>query len=431
VFFPSVDLLHPLTKNPDYNLRMIDYSPYAALILHAGLHLRPGQRLFIGPNTPPAAAPLVHAVGRAAYAAGARWVDAVWYDPALARLRVELAPAEALNEYPAWIGHAAEEYTERGDAILSISGEDPDLMHGLDLARAGQAQQARARAQRPLSEAIARNVMNWTVAAFPTPAWANKVLPDLPAAERQQRLWELVARVCRLDRPDPIDAWRAHVADLGARARYLTARRYTALHYEAPGTDLRLGLPPGHIWRGGELAAANGITYTPNLPTEEVFTLPDRARVDGVVRATLPLSHAGSLIEDFSLTFKEGRAVDVQARRGEAALRKVLETDAGAARLGEVALVAASSPVGQAGRLFYNTLFDENAASHLALGHAYRFTLQGGEALSPEAFAAAGGNLSDAHVDFMIGSAQMDVYGVCEDGVEQPLMRQGEWAFSV
>jgi aminopeptidase len=409
---------------------MIDYQAYAELIVHVGLNLRAGQRLFIGPWTPPAAAPLVHAVTEAAYAAGARWVDAVWYDPELVRLRVKHAPAEALDEYPAWIGAATSEYSSRGDAFLTLTGEDPDLMRGLDPARAGQAQQARARGQRALSEAIARNDMNWVVAGCPTPAWAAKVRPELAPEAALAELWNMIGDTCRLHLPDPVGAWRAHVADLAARARHLTARRYTGLHYEAPGTNLVVGLPPGHIWRGGELASANGVTYTPNLPTEEVFTLPDRARAEGTVRATLPLSHGGSLIESFSVRFAGGRVVEVQAERNEAALRKVIETDDGAAHLGEVALVAASSPVAAAGRLFFNTLFDENAASHVALGQAYRFSLQGGERLSREAFIAAGGNNSAAHVDFMIGSAAMDVYGICEDGVEEPLMKQGEWAFS-
>ena len=410
---------------------MIDFKAYAELIVHVGVRLRPGQRLFIGPNTPPAAAPLVHAVARAAYAAGARWVDTVWYDPQMARLRVQHAPEDGIDEYPAWIGAATREYSSRGDAFLTLTGEDPDLMRGLDSARAGRAQQARARGQLALSEAIAANHMNWCVAGAPMPAWANKVLPDLPPEERVGELWRLIAQICRLHLPDPVAAWHAHVADLTARARHLTARRYTGLHFKAPGTNLRVGLPPGHLWQGGSLAAANGITYTPNLPTEEVFTLPDRARVDGTARATLPLSHAGSLIENFSVTFKGGRVAGLSAEKNEPALRKIVETDEGAARLGEVALAAASSPVAAAGRLFYNTLYDENAASHLALGHAYRFTLHGGETMSADDFAAAGGNLSAAHVDFMIGSAAMDVYGICEDGVEEPLMKQGEWAFSV
>ena len=408
---------------------MIDFQAYAELIVHVGLNLQPGQRLFMGPLTPPAAAPLVHAVGAAAYAAGARWVDAVWYDPQLARQRVQLAPDAALDEYPAWIGAAIKEYVERGDAFLTLTGEDPDLMRGLDPARAGRAQQARVRGQLPLTDAVMHNQMNWLVAGYPTAAWAAKALPELPAEQGVAELWRLIAGVCRLHLPDPVGAWKAHVADLTARARHLTARRYTALHYEAPGTNLVLGLPPGHIWRGGNLAAANGITFTPNLPTEEVFTLPDRARADGTVRATLPLSYGGSLMQNFELRFAGGRVVDVRAEHGEAALRKIIETDEGAGHLGEVALVAASSPVAAAGRLFYNTLFDENAACHLALGQAYRFTLQGGEALTPDEFRAAGGNLSAAHVDFMIGSPALDVYGVCEDGVEEPLMKQGEWTF--
>jgi aminopeptidase len=217
---------------------------------------------------------------------------------------------------------------------------------------------------------------------------------------------------------------------LSKASAYLNNKRYTALKLSAPGTDLTIGLPEGHQWFGGANKSANGITFIPNIPTEEVYTMPHKDRVDGVVTATKPLNHGGVLFEDFSLTFENGRAVKVTAKQGESALRKLVETDEGAARLGEIALVPNGSPISQSGLLFYNTLFDENAANHVALGRAYPDTIKGGSGMSPEAFAAAGGNQSLIHVDFMIGSGKMDVDGISADGSSEPVMRQGEWAFT-
>ena len=252
-------------------------------------------------------------------------------------------------------------------------------------------------------------------------------LPRGRRAERVPRLWAAIARLCRLDRPDPIAAWEQHLSDLAARTALLNAKQYSALRYRGPGTALTIGLPPGHVWMGGRSANAAGILFAPNLPTEEVFTMPHKDRVDGVVRSTKPLSYGGTLIENFSLRFEGGRVVEATAERNQAVLKRMIEMDAGAARLGEVALVPHSSPVAQTGRLFYNTLFDENAASHVALGAAYKFTYDGGETMTDEEFEAAGGNRSATHVDFMIGSADLDIDGGCPDGTFEPVMRNGEW----
>jgi len=237
--------------------------------------------------------------------------------------------------------------------------------------------------------------------------------------------------LCRLDRPDPVLEWQKHISALAARAAHLNARQYTALRYTGPGTSLTIGLPNGHIWISARSDARNGIAFTANIPTEEVFTLPHKDRVDGIVRSTKPLSYGGTLIENFSLQFEGGRAVKVTADRGEDVLRQLIETDPGAARLGEIALVPHSSPVSQSGLLFYNTLFDENAASHVALGSAYKFTLSGGETMGDDEFERAGGNRSGVHVDFMIGSGELDIDGVMANGFTEPLMRRGEWAQSV
>jgi aminopeptidase len=228
-----------------------------------------------------------------------------------------------------------------------------------------------------------------------------------------------------------VAAWQTHLAALNARCDYMNAKAYTALRYSGPGTDFTLGLPEGHLWAGGDSISEGGQRFVANLPTEEIFSLPHRARAEGVVRSSRPLSYAGTLISDFSLRFEGGRVTQLEAATGEAVLRRLLETDEGAARLGEVALVPDSSPVSRTGLLFANTLFDENAASHLALGNGYRFCLRGGSVLGNKEFEAAGGNLSATHVDFMIGSADLAIDGIAADGSAEPVMRAGEWAFAV
>jgi aminopeptidase len=405
-----------------------ELSAYAELIVRVGLNLQPGQRLLIETGTSAPAMALARAVAAAAYRAGAPLVDVIWYDDAVVLARFEHAPRDSFGEVSSWATHACLELIQKGGALLGIVDNDPDLLRGQDPALVGQRRQAIAREGRPVGELIARNAANWTVAAVPSPAWAAAVFPGQPVETQQPRLWQAVADACRLNLPDPVAAWRTHVASLQARAAYLNERRYTGLHYTAPGTDLTVGLPAGHLWISGQTTSQAGITFTANLPTEEVFTLPHCQQADGHVTASLPLSTGGTLVENFSLTFAGGQVVEAKAEKGEAVLQKLLETDAGARRLGEVALVPQSSPIARFGRLFYNTLFDENAASHVALGRAYQFCLQGGEAMDEAAVVAAGANISDIHTDFMIGSAQMDIDGLRSDGSREPLMRAGEWA---
>jgi aminopeptidase len=300
-----------------------------------------------------------------------------------------------------------------------LKDESPDQV--------GVVQQALARSVRPFRELISRNQTNWGVVAAAASSWAARVFPGVEPPQQVSRLWEAIGRLCRLDRPDPIAAWETHLGELAARTDHLNRKQYSALRYTGPGTDLTIGLPAGHVWVGGRSVTATGIRFAPNLPTEEVFTMPHKDRVNGIVRSSKPLSYGGTLIEGFSLRFAEGCVVEVQADRGEAVLRRLVEMDPGAARLGELALVPHGSPIAQSGLLFYNTLFDENAASHVALGAAYKFTLRGGEAMSDEEFESAGGNLSAAHVDFMIGSKDLDVSGVLPVGTIEPVMRRGEW----
>jgi len=417
---------------PDFE-RKLDH--YADLIVKVGLNLQPGQRLMISnPSTRGVllhTAPLVRKVAASAYRAGARLVDVMWGDEALMKIRLENAAKDSLAEYPTWQIKGMEDYFQQGDAFLSIRSNNPDLLSGLDAELVGIVQKAHLENMAPYSEAISRNAVNWCVVTASGPDWATRVFSDLSPQAAEEQLWQVIFEICRLNQPDPVSAWKEHIQNLLKRSAYLEAKQYAALHYTAPGTDLTIGLPAGHRWISARMPAQNGINFTANLPTEEVFTMPHYAQVNGTIRASMPLSYGGALIEDFSLTFEKGRVVRFSARKGEAILKKLIETDDGSACLGEVALVPYSSPISQSGILFYDPLIDENASCHLALGRAYRFTLQGGEGLSDEEFRARGGNVSLAHVDFMVGSAELDIDGIKPDGSREPVLRVGEWAFDV
>jgi aminopeptidase len=415
---------------------------YAEAVVKIGLNLRAGQRLIItnavARGVPPAARPFVHEIARAAYAAGARFVDVIWGDEEMLRIRLQHAPADSFNEYPKWHVAGIMDMIRNGDALLSIYANDPNVYAGLDPERIGAIQQAHLENYKEINVNITRNAINWCVVAAAAPAWAAKLFPDLKPREAEEKLWQAIFETTRAVEPDPIAAWGQHVQNLNKRADYMQAKKYTALHYrgaslgdKSQNTDFTLGLPSGHKWISAQSLAENGIVFTANMPTEEIFTLPDRRRADGIVHSTFPLSYGGSLIEDFQVTFENGRITKVSAKKNEAILQKLVDTDEGSHRLGEVALVTASSPIARRGHLFYNTLFDENASCHIAIGRAYRFTLAGGEELTDEEFNAAGGNTSLAHIDFMIGSPQMDIDGIQADGTRDPVMRSGEWAFDV
>jgi aminopeptidase len=400
---------------------------YASLIVEVGLNLQAGQQLMV--SAPIEASPLLARVAEAAYKRGARYVHPLYGDDAVTLARFRYAPRDSFSFYPEWLARGMLEMVENNGARLSVTGNDPDLLKDQDGEAIAAAQKSAQSALKPFMGKIMRDAVNWCVVATATPAWANKVFPEAPEEERVGLLWDAIFKAVRADQEDAVATWQQHLEELEARRGHLNARRYSALHYRAPGTDLLLGLADGHIWKGGTSQNEAGTTFVANLPTEEVFTAPHRARVEGTVRSSKPLSYGGQLIEDFSLTFREGRVVDAKAAQGEDALQRLLATDDGATRLGEVALVPHSSPISQSGLLFYNTLFDENAASHLALGRAYRFCAEGGTTMNDDEAQAVGLNDSLTHVDFMIGSSEMEIAGVREDGREEPVMRAGEWAF--
>ena len=408
---------------------------YAELVVRVGLNLREGQRLLINSLTTRGVllhnAPLVREVAKAAYKAGARYVDVLWSDEELLKTRVQMAPRDSFDEFSDWQVKAAMDLFEQDGASLTIRSNNPDLMDGKDPEILGQIQKVYLERYEDYANLIGRNKINWLVIAAAGPAWSARVFPDLEPAEAEKKLWKAIFSITRVDQPDPIAAWENHVKELRARSEYLNAKQYTALHYRAPGTDLTVGLPPGHFWNSAGSTAQSGIFYIANMPTEEIFTLPHKDQINGQVSASMPLSYGGSLMEDFVLTFENGRVTKATAKRNEAVLKKLVSADEGASSLGEVALVPHSSPISQRGHLFFDALIDENAASHLALGRAYKFTLKGAEDLTDEEFKARGGNVSMVHADFMVGSGEMDIDGTTLDGAIEPVMRQGEWAFDV
>ncbi len=402
---------------------------FADLALRVALNLQPGQRLLI--RAPPETARLVRLFTAKAYEAGARLVDVLWDDPSLLLARLKFAPRDSLEEFPSWLSDATWDYVRHQDGFLRIVSDDPNLLLGQDPELIALTQKTWLKHMRPTVDALQRFATNWLGISAPSAGWAAQVFPNDSPEQREAKLWATIFEICRLNEADPIGAWKEHLSQLAGRSKYLTEQHYKALKLLAPGTDLTLGLPRGHIWRGGRQASASGLEFLPNLPTEEVFTTPHKDKTDGVVMTTKPAILGGMLIEGIRLSFENGRVVKASAEKGEGSLRKVLETDEGANRLGELALVPQSSPVARSGILFYNGLLDENAGNHIALGRGFESCLDNGETMSEDEFVTAGGNLSLAHFDLTVGSNGMDVDGIKADGRVEPIMRSGEWAFAL
>lgn len=401
----------------------------AEVAVRVGLGLARGQELVM--TAPVEALPLVRRITEHAYRAGSPLVTTLLTDEASTLARFQHAGDDAFDTAPGWLFDGMAAAFRGGAARLAITGDDPALLAGQDPARIARANRARSRAYRPALELITGFHINWAIVPYATPSWAAAVFPGVPEQEAAARLWDAIFAASRVDAPDPVVAWDAHNAALHARTRLLNDKRFAALHFRGPGTDLRVGLADGHIWLGGASPARNGVICNPNIPTEEVFTTPHAARVDGTVRSTKPLSYQGTLIEGIAVRFEGGRITDATARTGGEVLGRVLDTDEGARRLGEVALVPNSSPISASGLLFLNTLFDENAASHIALGQAYKTCIEGGEDMGDAELEASGANRSLIHIDWMIGSGEVDVDGIGPGGdpagAAEPLMRRGEW----
>lgn len=405
----------------------------ATLAVRVGNNLQPHQRLFI--RSPLEAAPLVRLITRVAYQAGASLVDVVWVDDLCTLERLLHSHEDDLTEVSEMRFLAMEAAAERGDAYLSILANDPAAYQDAAPTRIAKMTRAMGIRGKKVSELFGSGQVNWSIVSYAVPSWSKRVFPDLPEATGLAKLWEAIFMASRADQTDPVGAWKNHLTDLEARRDYLNKQHLRRLEFRSFGTDLSIELPELHRWEGGSGRSSNPkhpmpIAYVPNIPTEEIFTVPHRLGVNGTVRASKPLSFNGQIIEGITMTFKDGKAIVAGAATNETVLHQLLETDEGAARLGEVALVAESSPVARSGLLFQETLFDENAACHIAQGRAYAFTLENGTTMSKEELLSHGANDSQVHVDWMIGSKDMSVYGIRADGSKLDLLNAGEWAFT-
>jgi aminopeptidase len=397
----------------------------AEVAVKVGLGLRAGQELIV--SAPMEALPLVRRITEHAYKAGALLVTTFYSDDPSVLARYEYAPDASFDFAPTWLQEGIAAGFKSGAARLAIAGANPALLAKQDPAKVSRANIAMSKASKPAMELITRHEINWTIVACATPEWAKLVFPSEPVDVAMAKLWEAIFVSSRVNVDDPVVEWQQHGERLKKRVDMLNAKRYSALHFKSPVTDLTVGLADDHLWAGGGTTAGNGVYCQPNIPTEECFTTPHKDRVNGTVQASKPLSHQGTLIENISVRFENGKIVEAKATAGEDVLNRLISTDEGARRLGEVALVPHGSPIAQSRVLFWNTLFDENAASHIALGQAYSTCIICGEKMDSAALTALGANESLIHVDWMIGSGEMDVDGVAADGTAEPLMRKGEW----
>ncbi|HHO7972199.1 TPA: aminopeptidase [Staphylococcus aureus] len=402
---------------------------YAELLVKVGMNVQPKQPVFIRSSVE--TLELTHLIVEEAYRCGASDVRVVYSDPTLKRLKFENESVEhfANHEIKSYDVEARMDYVKRGAANLALISEDPDLMDGIDSQKLQAFQQQNARAFKGYMESVQKNQFPWVVAAFPSKAWAKRVYPELSVEEAYIKFIDEVFDIVRIDGNDPVENWRQHIANLSVYAQKLQQKNYHALHYVSEGTDLTVGLAKNHIWEDAT-SYVNGKeqAFIANIPTEEVFTAPDRNRVDGYVTNKLPLSYNGTIIDQFKLMFKDGEIIDFSAEKGEAVLKDLINRDEGSRRLGEVALVPDDSPISNRNTIFYNTLFDENAACHLAIGSAYAFNIQGGTEMTVEEKIASGLNDSNVHVDFMIGSSDLTIYGIFEDGSKELVFENGNWA---
>src|SRR5579871_3448892 len=398
----------------------------AEVAVKVGLRLERGQNLLV--TAPTVALPLVRKVAEYAYKAGAGLVTPILSDEAITLLRYRYGPDESFGRSANWLYEGMAKAFAANTARLAIVADNPMLLSGEDPAKVSRASKANSIAYKPALERIVNFEVNWNIIAYPSPSWAKLVFPEVEEDVAVGKLADAIFSASRVDRDDAVAAWHAHNEILRHRREWLNGQRFGALHFTGPGTDLTVGLADGHEWQGGGSTAKNGITCNANIPTEEVFTTPHARRVDGHVASTKPLSYQGSLIEGIAVRFEEGRIVEAKAARGQEVLNKVLDTDEGARRLGEVALVPHSSPISKSGLLFFNTLFDENAACHIALGQCYSKCFVNGASLTPAQIAAQGGNTSFIHIDWMIGSDEIDIDGLYADGRRVPVFRKGEWA---
>ena len=399
---------------------------YAELALKTGVNLKDNQVLMI--NSSIEGVDFTRILVKKAYELGAKDVVINWQDDEITLERYLHATEEALTTVPQWLVDKYLHYAEDDVALLSVRSTNPDLLKDVDPERVAKATKASAEAMKGFRKYTMNDKIAWSIISIPTNDWAMKIFPGKDAETAKELLWEQIFNIVRVNTDDPIKAWEDHNATLKAAHKILNDKKYTSLKFTAPGTEITFGLPKGHIWKGGGAYTEEGRHFNPNMPTEEVFTMPDKYHVDGVVSSTKPLIYGGNMIDNFKLTFKDGKVTDFEAETGYDTLKHLLDTDEGAKRLGEIALVPHHSPISQSGLIFYNTLYDENASCHIALGKAYPTNIEGGAKMSDEELDAHGVNDSLTHVDFMIGSAELDIDGVLENGETEAVFRKGEWA---
>ena len=398
----------------------------AEVAVEVGVNLQEAQNLIV--TSPMSALPFARLVAAAAYKKGARDVTFLFTDDEITLARYRHGTEAALDGAPEWLYKGFAEGLENNAARMAISAANPTLLAEQDPDKVSRVNRANLAAAKPAMKYISNFDINWSIAAYPSAAWAKQVFPGVAEEEAIEKLADAIFAASRIDNNDPVAAWAKHNAELQSRSDWLNEMRFDALHFTGHGTDLTVGLADDHLWTGGSAPSKNGVVFNPNIPTEEVFTTPHAQRVNGVVRSTKPLAHLGTIIDGIEVRFEDGKIVEAKATKGEAVFQKMISSDEGASRLGEVALVPHSSPISQTGILFYNTLFDENAACHIALGQCYAECIVDGHHLSKEQIIEKGGNQSIIHVDWMIGSSEIDIDGIKADGTRVPVFRKGEWA---
>lgn len=401
---------------------------YARLSVKTGVNIQKNQTLVV--NSPIECAPFTRMVVEEAYLAGAKEVIVHWNDEKTSKLRYVYSPLEVFESLPDWARDSVLFYAKNGAAFLSISASDPELLKDIDPSKISTYQKSRSMALKEFNSRLMSNKNSWSIVSIPTAAWSKKVFPNVSVEDAIEKLWEEIFKIVRVDKDDPVEAWTEHKNNLKEKMDYLNSKNLKSLHFKnSLGTDLVLELVENHLWVGGAEYTEDGVEFIANMPTEEVFSMPKKTGVNGIVYSSKPLNYGGNLINNFSITFKDGKVVDFTAKTGYDTLKHLIETDEGSHYLGEVALVPYNSPISNSGIVFFNTLYDENASCHLAIGKAYSLCVKNGENLSDEELEAAGANDSLTHVDFMIGTEDLEIIGVDFHGNEHPVFQKGNWAF--
>ena len=403
-----------------------DLKKYARLIIELGVNIQKDQYLMI--RTPVEGTVFARELTKCAYERGAKRVFVEFSDEELTKLTYTYASDETLAEYPSWIAQGCNELAEKGAAFITISGNNPDLLKDISPHKMAIAQKAAGKALENYRRYISNSDVTWCVAAMPTLAWSQKLFPDIKGEEAILKLWDKIFETTRIYEDDPVRAWKKHTDDLAAKCEFLNQKEIKKLKYTAPGTDLTVELPKDHLWLGGGEYSTKGTYFVANMPTEEVFSVPYKYGVEGQLTSTKPLSFGGNLIEDFTLTFEKGKIVGCKAKKGEAMLKKLIETDEGSCYLGEVAIVPHSSPVSASGTIFFNTLFDENASCHFAIGNSYPINIKDGTKMKKDELEKAGANTSIIHEDFMVGSSKLTIEAETVAGEIFTILKDGEWA---